>query len=182
MEDVPGAEMGDRTALDAVVEPTIGSVLEAAYPALRRFAAVVADKDLDPDDVLHDAILIALRSSRDRVLHAPEIYVRRAILGVVVAHRRTSARRRRIWQRTPERQSDQTDDGGYGMIDTLAALDPRDRAILYAVDVENASLKEYAFMIGSTHAAVRAHIIRARRRAARSMGTQIVESTGGTNP
>lgn len=148
-----------------VTDVGVSEQLRILYPSLRRFAAVIADLDTDPDDLLHDAIVGVLRRQSRQPIDDLGAYVRRAMLLGVMQHRRKTATRRSIAerQRPPRTETDGTE----AIFDLLMSIDPIDRALLYAVDVEGTSAADFARMCGRSHAAVRAQLVRARRRAAK---------------
>ena len=135
------------------------------YPRLRRFAAVVADSDMEPDDLVQDALTSAL--ARGGVIDRPETYLRAAIVRHATDRRRRAARwRMRLprlagpsaaWDRYP------SDDE---LLDVLA---PLDRAVLHLSIVEGHPLADIAEQLGISEAAVRQRAHRARRRAARTV-------------
>ena len=53
-------------------------VFDALYPALRRFAAVVGGLEVDPDDLVQEAVARALRRGPLGELDNPGAYLRRA--------------------------------------------------------------------------------------------------------
>ncbi|MCP4967529.1 MAG: sigma-70 family RNA polymerase sigma factor, partial [bacterium] len=64
------------------------------YPDLRRFAGVVAPWDMDPDDVLHAALVNILRNGRLHTIANPGAYFRRAIVNHIKSEIRRSQTRR----------------------------------------------------------------------------------------
>lgn len=65
------------------------------YPGLRRFAAVVGAVDMDPDDLVQDAVSRALALGPLRRLDSPGAYLRRAIVNAASNDRRGVNRRGR---------------------------------------------------------------------------------------
>ena len=55
------------------------------YPSLRRFAAVVAPREIDPDDLLQEATARALRRGPLGRLDHPEAYLRRTMVNLASA-------------------------------------------------------------------------------------------------
>lgn len=134
------------------------------YPALRRFAAVVGRLDVDPDDLVQEAVLKTLRRGPLHRLEAPGAYLRRAILSVATDSRRTSSRTAEVISLLAREQEEPVPDAA-GALDVLDVLSPLDRALLYLVDVERFTLKEAAPMLGLSHTAARSRASRARLRA-----------------
>ncbi len=138
------------------------------YPRLRRFAAVVGDSDMEPDDLVQDALASVL--ARGGVLDRPEAYLRAAIVRHATDRRRRAARwRLRVprvavaavtWDRYP------SDD------ELLDDLGPLDRAVLHLSIVDGIPLVEIAEQLGVTEAAVRQRAHRARRRARSTLRDQ----------
>jgi RNA polymerase sigma factor (sigma-70 family) len=132
------------------------------YPSLRRFAAVAGPSDLDPDDLVQEAVAAALRLRPLTELDDPLAYLRRAMLNLARNRRRGLARSRRTLARVrpeaaahPEYASDLAD------LDRLA---PVARAVLYLVEVEGWTFAAAATQVGLTEPAARATASRARRR------------------
>ena len=75
------------------------AIVDEIYPPLRRFAAVVAPVDLEPDDLLQEALVSVLRSRRLSELDHPGAYLRKTVLNVAVSHNRRMGRRRRALTR-----------------------------------------------------------------------------------
>lgn len=137
------------------------------YTHLRKFAAVAADPDMDPDDVVQEAVARALRVGRLCDFEHPLAYLRQAILSIVSNHRRARSRRRIAMLRisdtdgeVPPYPSDLAE---------LFRLSPKDRAILYLADVEQTPMAEIAIHLGCTEVAVRKAASRARQRLRRLM-------------
>ena len=55
-------------------------VIDDLYPSLRRFAAVTAPSDMEPDDLLHDALVKVLSHRSRNDLDHPDAYIRKIIL------------------------------------------------------------------------------------------------------
>ena len=61
------------------VDPTDEARFAALYPSLRRFAAVVADAGVDPDDLVQDALVRVVQAGGLGRLEHPVAYFRRGI-------------------------------------------------------------------------------------------------------
>jgi len=155
-------------------EPEEWQIVSDSYPSLRRFAAVAAPFDLEPDDLLQEALVAVMRNHRLTELDHPVAYLRRTILNAAAAHSRRMVRRRVALRRyaasetsvaTPAYPSDLTE---------LYRLSPRERAALYLHEVEGYRFSEIASMLGCTETAAKKASSRARRRLAVEL------SAGGT--
>ncbi len=132
------------------------------YPALRRFAAVAGPTDVDPDDLVQEAVARALRIRPLTELDEPLAYLRRAILNLARNRRRGLARARRTLERIhpPDRV---TEHYGSDLAD-LERLVPVARAVLFLVEVEGWSFAAAARQIGVSEESARTTASRARRR------------------
>ena len=132
--------------------------MRSLYGPLRKFAAVVASSDVDPDDLVHDAFANVMRTRRLGEIEFPEAYLRRAILNGARNDRRNRWRLRSLLARLAAResvavsyQSDLAD---------LERLSPQARAVLYLKVVEGYADAEIAAMLGITEEAARARASR----------------------
>lgn len=132
------------------------------YPSLRRFAAVVGAADIEPDDLVQEGLLRALRRGRLTDLGNPGAYVRRAIYNLAANERRRLGRRSRALSRLglpggyqPAYPSDLTD---------LLRLSPKARAVLYLTAIEGRTYGEVADMLGITETSARTAASRGRRK------------------
>lgn len=142
-------------------EPSEDLLFAELYPALRRFAAVVASTGTDPDDLVQDALVRVLRRGGLTEVRHPVAYLRQAVLRLAMDDRRSFGRRLRAVRRlgvsaaAPSTYPSELDD--------LEQLEPTDRAILYLGDVEGVPQAHIADQLGLTHQAVRSRASRARR-------------------
>ena len=150
-------------------EPDEWQIVDDLYPSLRRFAAVAAPSDLDPDDLLQEALVSVLRGRRLGDLDHPAAYLRKTIVAVAAGHCRRMGRRRFALNRysvsasdaaTPEYPSDLAD---------LNLLSPRERSALYLHEVEGYRFAEIATMLGCSEAAAKKAGSRARSRLAAAL-------------
>jgi DNA-directed RNA polymerase specialized sigma24 family protein len=146
-------------------------IFGALYPSLRRFAAVVAPVEMDPDDLLQEAVTrtIAIRSLSE--LENPGAYLRAAMVRLAANERRSLSRRRRAYTRSV--QSDATRVGYPSDLDDLQRLHPRDRAVLYLSVVEGLPYREIAALVGCTEEAARARAARSLRRLRAEVGEEL---------
>lgn len=140
------------------------AILLALYPGLRRFAAVVAPRELAPDDVVHDALVSVLRAGPISRLTDPAAYLRRAILSVSSNHRRRLGRGRRAFERLAGGHTGSASDHYPSDLGDLAALRPAERAVLYLQHVEGHDLATIAGLLQVRPDNARQMAVRARRR------------------
>jgi RNA polymerase sigma-70 factor (ECF subfamily) len=139
------------------------AVFACLYPRLRRLAAVAAPVEVDPDDLVQDALVRVLRLGPLSRLDDPAAYLTTVIVNLASNTRRGLGRRRRAWARhgaaadheAPSYPSDLAE---------LERLGPDERALLFLVDVEGWGFPEAATALGCTEAAARQRASRARRR------------------
>jgi DNA-directed RNA polymerase specialized sigma24 family protein len=132
------------------------------YVELRRFAAVVADSDIEPDDLVQEAVAQYLRrfAGSEGADH-PAAYLRSAIVGLVSNHRRSAGRRRRSGSRFDESMTEVYPSDTDGL---LACTSPIERALLLLVDLEGEPIGVAAGIVGLSTVAARARLSRVRRR------------------
>ncbi len=130
------------------------------YPSLRRFAAVVGPAEVEPDDLVQEALVRLLETRSLTELETPAAYLRRAMYNLAANQRRTFARRRRALSRVgaqgtvvPAYPSDVAD---------LLALSPKARAALYLTEVEGRSFAEVAGLLECSEASARKAASRGR--------------------
>ncbi len=132
----------------------------ALYPQLRRFAAVVADSDQEPDDLVQEALAKVLRRTSLTDLSHPAAYLKRTVLNLVANDRRRKGRYRQI---LPRLGLDEAMSDNYPSdISFLDELSPTDRAVIYLADVDGYSLSDIATELGLSAGAVRKRASRAR--------------------
>ncbi len=133
------------------------------YPSLRRFAAVVGPYEVDPDDLVQDAVTRVLAKGPLTALDHPGAYLRRTILNLAKDRRRGFAR----WRSAAARHGEAApvaEDTYPSDLSVLLGLEPGDRAVLFLAFVEGLSFEEVASSLGCTPAAARQRATRARRR------------------
>lgn len=133
------------------------------YDSLRRFAAVVGPIEVDPDDLLQDAMARVLRRQRLTELDQPGAYLRRTIVNLAANQRRHFARVRRALARLGA-GSGLARDVYPSDLTELLRLPPRERAVLYLSEVEAYRYAEIGQMMGCTEVAARKRALRARQR------------------
>jgi len=131
------------------------------YPALWRFASAVCDADLDPDDVVQEAVAQVLRRQPLSDLEYPSAYLKACIVNLVKNSHRSRSRQRSALQRTrPE--AEVVAEYPSEVAALLFDLGADDRAALYLVDVERLSHDDAAALLGCSTPALRKRVSRAR--------------------
>jgi DNA-directed RNA polymerase specialized sigma24 family protein len=140
-----------------------GELITSLYPFLRRIAAVAGSFDVEPDDLVQEALVRALRKGPISDLDNPLGFLRKTIVNLASNQRRSLSRKRKALGRLsmeegwlPSYPAD---------IGAILDLPPRQRALLYLVEVEDVPYAEAAEQLGMTTVAARAMANRARRRA-----------------
>ena len=155
--------MGDTADTDHRPERNDDEVFRSIYPAMRRFAGVIAPAEVEPEDLLQDAVVATLGKHRLVDLEDPGAYLRTVMFNLV-----SNFRRRRISERKAFRwlTSSPPDPGETYPSDlsSLMWLSPRQRAVLYLSEVEGYPFAEVAEMIGCSEPAARMSATRGRRR------------------
>lgn len=136
-------------------------LIDELYPALRRFAATVGSYDVEPDDLVQEAMARTLRTRSLTELDNPKAYLCRAIVNVASNQRRSFGRLRKALQRMGGDEA--TTDAYPSDLGYLEALDPRARAVLYLTEIEGYPFDEVADTIGVTSANARKIAERSRR-------------------
>lgn len=133
------------------------------YDRLRRFASVVGPREVDPDDLVQEAVTRVLRRRRLTELDEPGAYLRRTILNLAANERRRFATRRKAFVRLrPETES--VGELYPSDLSDLLRLAPHERAVLYLSEVEGYRYAEIGDMLGCSEAAARKRAMRGRRR------------------
>jgi len=133
------------------------------YEPLRRFAGVVGRWDVDPDDLVQDAYVRVLARPEGEIAELGS-YLRRAIVNAATDERRRVRRRAVVVERVGRAGGHLASDSYPSELADLLRLAPRQRALLYLVEVEGCSIVSAAEQVGMTHANARVALMRARRR------------------
>ena len=163
-----GEHRGESVALgrSSTDEGLISQALTSRYPAMRRLAAVAADTDIEPDDVVHEVFArVFVRWHEVGVPAEPDAYLRRAIMNHIRNERRARARGRSAVTRVGATASAEAADPTYPSdLDALLdSLTPEDRSLVFLVDIEGLSARDAAAAVGLTAVAARSRLSRARR-------------------
>lgn len=137
-------------------------LFEELYPGLRRFAAAVGPIEVDPDDLVQEAVARTLRQHKLTELDEPAAYLRRTIANLASNQRRGFARWRTAMNRVSRSEEGKSAEYDSDLADLLR-VPPDQRAVLYLVEVEDRSYAEVAQLLGITEEAARARASRARR-------------------
>ena len=149
-------------------------IFEQLYVPLRRFAAVVGPIEVNPDDLLQEAVARVLQRKRLTELDQPGAYLRRTIVNLASNHRRRFATQRRALARL--RSSSLTAGDVYPSdLADLQRLAPQERAVLYLSEVEGYRYAEIARLLGCTEAAARKRALRARRRLHAALAGEVAD-------
>lgn len=154
--------MSDSAVSAGVDAEEVADALRPIYGDLRRFAAVVGPLEVEPDDLVQEAVVRLLASGQWKAVRDLRAYLRRTIVNLASNERRRFARHRAAIERNPmdialvaTYPSDVTD---------LAGLDPITRGLLYLVELEGYLVDEAAQLVGCTSDAARTRLSRARRK------------------
>ena len=138
--------------------------VEEAYLPLRRFAAVVAPWEVDPDDLLQEAFVRTLQARPLTEIEDLRAYLRRAMLNLASNLRREMGSHRAALSRVAGSAPGDEADSYPSDLDGLRRLTPRARAIVFLAEIEGFPYDEIGQMLGCSTAAARMEAMRARRR------------------
>jgi RNA polymerase sigma-70 factor (ECF subfamily) len=138
-------------------------LITSLYPSLRRIAAVAGSVDVEPDDLVQEALMRVLRKGPISDLDNPLAFLRKTIVNLASNQRRSLGRKRKALGRLSHEE-------GWmptypADIEAILDLPPRHRVLLYLVEVEDVPYAEAAEQLGMTAAAARTMANRARKRA-----------------
>jgi len=140
----------------------VSAVLRPIYLDLRRFAAVVAPIETEPDDLVQEAVVRVLVSGQWSKVRDLRAYLRRTIVNAASNERRRLVRQRTAFERTvPEITLVATYPSDFA---DLGRLEPVTRGLLFLVEVERYPIEEAAALVGCTPVAARARLSRARKK------------------
>ncbi|MBT8208336.1 MAG: hypothetical protein KJO18_08695 [Acidimicrobiia bacterium] len=133
------------------------------YPKLRAFAEVTCSEDIEPDDVVQQALERTLVRHNLLELDNALAYLRRSIIHLASNERRRLARRRKAIERLS------VDDGHVpsypSHVEAILDLPGTQRAVLYLVYVELMPYAEAAHHLGMSAVAARKAASRAKHSA-----------------
>ena len=133
------------------------------YDSLRRFAGAVGPWELEPDDLVQEALARALRGGPLSRLDNPAAYLRRTMVNLsynYMKRRDTSARATTRYSAglTPGETAHYPSD-----LADLLSLDPTARAVVYLHDVQDYSFAEIGAALDTPESTCRQIASRARR-------------------
>jgi len=149
--------------------------IDDLYPSLRRFAAVTAPSDMEPDDLLQEALVKVLSRRSLSDLNHPDAYIRRTILNVAASHYRRMGRQRAALARIRASDTGVVDADYPSDLAELFRLPPKERATLYLAEVEGYHFDEIAKLLDCSAPAARKAASRARRRLRLELTTGSIE-------
>jgi RNA polymerase sigma factor (sigma-70 family) len=138
-------------------------VFAALHPSLRRFAAVVGPPDVDPDDLVQEAVARTLARTSLIELDDASAYLRRVVLRLASNHRKQFARRTAIIGRHRSGEPF-TDDVHSWQLDELLGVPPDERAVLYLHIVEGLPHDHIGTVLGISAEASRTRLSRGLKR------------------
>ncbi len=143
---------------------------DALYPHLHRVACVAAPVDVDPDDLVQDALVNYLQLDDPTDVRSPRAFLTTTIVNLASNERRSWSRRRSAVARLgpPAHGIDQFPSD----LADLLALPPRERAVLYLHHVDGLPYDEVAELVGCTAAAARKAAERGRSRLATTLAEE----------
>lgn len=143
---------------------TAREVVLALHPGLRRFAAVVAPVEMDPDDLMQEAWVRVLKRRPLEDYDDVAAYMRRTIVNLAANERRRLGRGRRALRALEPSRAERVDPSYPSDLADLQRLDPADRALLYLLEVEGWSHREVGEVLGCSEGASRVRFTRARQK------------------
>jgi RNA polymerase sigma-70 factor, ECF subfamily len=155
--------------MSAAVRHSDRMIVEQLYPALRRFAGMVAPSGVEPDDLVQEALYRVLRRAPLDEYADPAVYLRRVMVNLAANERRSIGRRRRALTRLQAGAGGGSAEAGAPArypsdVADLLHLPVEARAVLWMVEIEGASYAEAAAALGCTEEAARTRATRARRK------------------
>jgi RNA polymerase sigma-70 factor (ECF subfamily) len=139
-------------------------IVDELYKPLRRFAAVCAPPDLDPDDLLQEALVKVLTKRTLSSLDNPGAYLRRCLVNAAKSHSYRMGTQRRALTRWWASQQESTMPVYPSDLSALYALPVPERAALYLAEVEGYHFDEIAGLLGCKPSTARKRASRGRKR------------------
>ena len=150
--------------LGVVAVPSVDdeAIFRELYRGLRRFAAVVGPIEVEPDDLVHDALVRVLAKTSLSELANPGAYLRTTIVRLASNRRREMGRRRRNLSRLV--LSESAVDDYPSDLSALDELTPSDRAIVFLTVIEGMPTADVGAILGWSDGKVRMRKHRALQR------------------
>ncbi len=149
--------------------------IDDLYPSLRKFAAVTAPSDMEPDDLLQEALVKVLSRRSLTDLDHPDAYIRSTILNLAATHHHRMGRERAALVRLRASDSGVVASAYPSDLAELFRLPPQERATLYLAEVEGYTFDEVAKLLDCSAPAARKAASRARRRLRLELTTGSIE-------
>ena len=158
---------------------TIRAEIEQAVPALRRFARALLAKPqtqqiassapLVADDLVHETVLLALRSDRMQDSSRP---IRMALYSSLIGFHAAQLKQASLFSPSSLGGQDSGPMGDQGLIEALDHLALEDRVVFLLISLEQMSYDEVAEILHISRDLVVQRLVRARNHLARSMPGQ----------
>lgn len=156
------------------LDRTDTDLISGLYPQLRSFASVVAPAHEDPNDLVQEAFLRALRRGPLCDLEYPKAYLRTTIYHLAVSSRRRWAfQQRSLVQIVAPAEAPEDP----WEVSELLRLAPKARAVLYLHVVEGLPYNEIGDLLGCTPVSARKAASRAKRRLRRLLTEEVDDAT-----
>lgn len=136
--------------------------LRAMYERLRRFAGAVGPWELEPEDLLQEALVRVLQGGALSRFDRPEAYLRRTIVNLSHNYIRRRHNTKAIHATIASTDQGATEQSYPSDLADLLAVDPRARAVLYLHDVERFTFSEISDVLGMQDSTCRQIASRAR--------------------
>jgi RNA polymerase sigma-70 factor (ECF subfamily) len=137
------------------------TLIRNLYPKLRRFAGAVGPHEVDPDDLVQEALVRTIRRQPLHELEHPAAYLWKVMYRLAADHRRSLGRQRKALARIAEPLA--ADPNYPSDLAELERLTPQARAVLYLHEVDGFSYAEIATMLDAKESSLRRTASRARR-------------------
>ena len=137
---------------------------DALYPHLHRVACVAAPADVDPDDLVQDALVKYLQLPDPNHVRSPRAFLTATVVNLASNHRRSWSRQRTALARLGRPAAAHNEFPSD--LAELYELPPRERAVLYLHHVDGLPYEQVADFVGCTPAAARKAAERGRNRLA----------------
>jgi RNA polymerase sigma-70 factor (ECF subfamily) len=144
-------------------DPELRHRVAELYVPLRRFAAVVGPVDCEPDDLVQEAFVRAMRIRPLAEYDNLGAYLRRVILNLAINQRRRASIGRRVLEQWRGGRTEAVEPTYPSDLTDLLRLSPDARAVLWLVDVEGLAFRDVAEIVDCSEATARARAMRARR-------------------
>jgi DNA-directed RNA polymerase specialized sigma24 family protein len=148
-------------------------VFVALYPGLRRFAACVGPIEVEPDDLVQEALVRVLERQSLGELDSPGAYLRRTISNLASNHRRRFGTLRTALVRLNGSARVAVVDEYPSDLAELWTLSPKLRAALYLSVVEGYDYDDIGELLGCSAATARRRVSRARSRLRKSLAAEV---------